>query len=55
MPKFDLRQALAEKEERDGDFCQCGAPAEEGWEPHCWACGTYWKDVDEGLFDGDPS
>ncbi|KGM86752.1 hypothetical protein rosmuc_03045 [Roseovarius mucosus DSM 17069] len=54
MPKIDLRQALAEAEERQGDLCRsCNAPAEEGWEPHCASCGSYWRDADEGLYQDD--
>lgn len=51
MPKVNLREAQLENEERAGDLCQCGAAAEEGWEPHCMLCGSYWKEVSEGLFD----
>jgi hypothetical protein len=52
MPKVDLREAMAENEEREGDLCRtCSAAAEEPWEPYCASCATYWKEVDEGLFD----
>lgn len=50
MPKINLKTALAEKAEADGDFCQCGAPADDDWAPHCRLCGSYWADVDAGLF-----
>lgn len=52
MPKVSLREAILEKEDRAGDLCRsCSAPAEEGWEPYCTHCGSYWRDVEEGLFD----
>lgn len=54
MPKVDLRKAELEAEERAGDLCQCGRAAEEAWEPHCMLCGSYWRDVDQGLFN-DPT
>ena len=52
MPKYNLRDALLENEERQGDTCAtCSAPAVEGFEPHCIACAEYWADVGRGLFD----
>ena len=52
MPRVSVRNALAEKEERDGDICRtCRAPAEEGFEPHCRSCSLYWRDCAEGVFD----
>lgn len=51
MPKVNLRDAELEAHERAGDLCQCGAAAEEGWEPNCRYCGSYWRDVEQGLFD----
>ncbi|WP_425099149.1 hypothetical protein [Tropicibacter sp. S64] len=51
MPRVDLRSAIAEKEERDGDICRsCSASADPEWEPYCFQCGSYWRDVDDGLF-----
>lgn len=49
MPKVNLRKAELEADERAGDLCQCGRAAEEGWEPYCMHCGSYWRDVEEGL------
>lgn len=45
-----VRDALTEKEERDGDFCRCGAPALDD-SPHCGDCGSYWEECDKGLWD----
>ena len=53
MPKVNLSEAYDELLEREGDLCQCGAPAEEAWEPHCMLCGSYWRDVKNGLFASD--
>lgn len=53
MPRMPLRVALEEVHERQGDFCQCGAVPDPEWEPHCFLCGSYWKDVEDGLFDFD--
>ena len=54
MPRMDVRAAMEEYEEAKGDLCRsCSAPAEEAWEPYCMHCGSYWRDVDEGVFDED--
>lgn len=55
MPKVDLRKALAEKDERDGDLCRsCEAPADDQWAPYCSSCGSYWREVEQGIFEEAP-
>lgn len=54
MPKMDTREALLEAEERARENCLgCGMPTDEGWEPYCWACGTYHSDLEAGLLADD--
>ena len=51
MPRINLQEATAEVEERRRDLCECGAAADPEWEPYCMHCGSYLKDVAEGLID----
>ncbi|MBM1816249.1 hypothetical protein [Pseudosulfitobacter pseudonitzschiae] len=51
MGHQEIAAALLEAEDRAGDFCQCGAPSDDNWHPNCHICGSYWKDVEEGLFN----
>ena len=51
MPKLTVGAALLEKAEHDALFCaSCPSVADEGSQ-YCFACGTYWTDVDDGLWD----
>lgn len=50
MPRIPITDAADLMEDHSGTFCEsCGASAEEG-SRYCHTCGSYWKDVDDGLF-----
>ena len=51
MGKIRLSDALLEKADADGTFCQSCGDAALGDGPYCQPCGSYWQDVDAGLFD----
>lgn len=52
MLNVPMREVQLEMDERAGDICKsCGAPAEEGYEPYCMICASYWEDDDAGLFE----
>lgn len=51
MAKIVLREADIERQDDDETFCRsCNSPAEEGFEPFCFICGSYWKDCADGLW-----
>lgn len=55
LPRFDSREADAEKEEADRWRCRsCDAPIDPDvaeYPGYCWHCGSYWKDRRNGLWE----
>jgi hypothetical protein len=51
MSKLSIQSAAQQVEDERWKCESCEAPADERYEPYCMACGMYWHDVANGLFD----
>ena len=50
MPRMRVPDALLEAEDQQIECRSCSSVSEEGSQ-YCRSCGSYWKDVSEGLFN----
>lgn len=58
MKKISVREAAQMRDEEDSWRCpSCTTLVEPGseFEPYCPSCGSYWRDVEDGMFGDDYS